>query len=98
MSLPVSPLFVAQLPLKRDVMVLWHKIVQNIESFMTSSLSRVFYVIKQCSVLYDVEIRVRLFLAHLTEICTWISFRALPSNLRLKIRDKNNLSEKKPFL
>ena len=53
---------------KRDVMVLWHKIVQSIKSFMTSSLSRVYYVIKQCSVLFDVEIRVLLFLAHLTEI------------------------------
>ena len=53
---------------RRDVMVLWHKIVQSIKSFMTSSLSRVYYVIKQCSVLLDVEIRVLLFLAHLTEI------------------------------
>ena len=53
---------------KRDMMVLWDKIVQNIESLMTSSLSHVYYVIKQCSVLFDVEIRVRLFLAHLTEI------------------------------
>ena len=53
---------------KRDVMVLWDKIIQSIKSFMTSSLSRVYYVIKQCSVLFDVEIRVILFLAHLTEI------------------------------
>ena len=53
---------------KRDVMVLWDKSVQSIKSFMTSSLSRVYYVIKQCSVLFDVEIRVLLFLAHLTEI------------------------------
>ena len=53
---------------KRDVMVLWDKIVQSIKSFMTSSLSRVYYVIKQCSVLFDVEIRVLLFLAHLNEI------------------------------
>ena len=64
---------------KRDFMVLWHKIIQSIKSFMTSSLSRVYYVIKQCWVLFDVEIRVLL-------------------NLSLKIRDKNNLSEKKPFL
>ena len=53
---------------KRDVMVLWHRIVQSIESFMTSSLSHVYYFIKQCWVLFDVEIRVLLFLAHLTEI------------------------------
>ena len=53
---------------KRDVMVLWHKIVQSIKSFMTSSLPRVYYVIKQCSVLFDVKIRVLLFFAHLTEI------------------------------
>ena len=53
---------------KRDVMVLWHKIVQSIKRFMTSSLSHVYYVIKQCPVLFDVEIRVLLFLAHLTEI------------------------------
>ena len=53
---------------KRDVMVLWHKIVQSIKSLMTSSLSRVYYVIKQCWVLFNVKIRVLLFLAHLTEI------------------------------
>ena len=60
--------FCSSITFKRDVMVLWHKIVQSIKSFMTSLLSRVYYVIKQCSVLFNVKIRVLLFLAHLTEI------------------------------
>ena len=53
---------------KCPCLFLRNKVVQSIESFMTSSLSRVYYVIKKCSVLFDVEIRVLLFLAHLTEI------------------------------
>ena len=52
---------------------------------MISLLSRVYYVIKQCSVLFDVEIRVLLFLAHLTEILYMGQFQG--TDLKIEPKD-----------